>query len=193
MKKLKMWATFFFLATFSFLLDASAQRTLPAELSQSSSSPSISQMVIRSSAFEYGNTIPKKYTCHGDNINPPLEFLNVPQSAQSLILIMEDLDVLANIQKDPNEVHWIVFNIDPTTTTINENALNFGVRGTNSYGEQVYNGPCLPSKHRYVFKLYALDEVVDLPPGATKRELLKVIQDHIIAEAELIGIYKPDS
>lgn len=148
-------------------------------------------MELKSSSFENNGMIPRKYTCQGQEINPPLEILNVPSTAQSLVLIMEDPDVPKFIRKDGTWVHWIVYNIDPMTKTIPENVQNIGTLGVNTDGKKAYQGPCPPKgEHRYFFKLYALDTRLDLPEGATKKEVLNAISGHVLAWAELMGRYK---
>ncbi len=143
-------------------------------------------MEITSSAFQNNGFIPKKYTCDGENINPPLQFNNVPQSAVSLALIVDDPDA-------PNGtwVHWLVWNINPKDKIIKEGAyLDDWMEGITSFGKNGYGGPCPPSgTHRYFFKLYALDKKVSLGENSGKEELIKEMQGHILAKAELVGLY----
>jgi hypothetical protein len=142
-------------------------------------------MKIMSSAFENNTEIPMKYSCGREGINPPLSFQDVPVNAKSLALIMDDPDA-------PNGtfVHWVLFNIDPKTQEIKENSIPQGaLRGKTSAGRFDYVAVCPPSgTHRYFFKLYALDAVLDLT-GPTKVELEGKMQGHILKEAELIGLY----
>lgn len=146
-------------------------------------------MKLKSSAFSQGQPIPKKYSCQGDNINPPLEISDVPSNAKTLALIMDDPDVPPEIRKERMYDHWVVYNIDPKTTKIAENATHLGTHGKNTAGEKKYTGPCPPyGKHRYFFKLYALD--ITLPEISTKDELLAKIEGHILAKAELMGTYE---
>jgi|SRR3989344_4912176 len=150
---------------------------------------------ITSSAFEQDGRIPSKYTCDGDRtINPPLVFSGVPESAKSLALIMDDPDVPKVLHADGVFDHWVLFNISPDTKGIPE-GHSFGTAGANGGGKNAYTGPCPPpqyepSEHRYVFVLYALDVGLPLKEGATKQEVLKAMEGHILQQAELVGKYK---
>lgn len=147
-------------------------------------------MKLKSSAFDHHGNIPRKYTCQGNDINPPLEIIDVPSNAQSLVLIMDDPDVPKDRRKDGMWVHWVVFNIDPKTTKIPENTPHFAKFGKNTEGKNAYQGPCPPDReHRYFFKLYALDSLLDLPEGSSKEEVLDAMRGHILQEAELMGLY----
>ncbi len=148
-------------------------------------------MQLTSKAFADGSIIPSVYTCEGKNINPPLEFHNIPSDAQSLVLLMEDPDVPSSIRKDGMWDHWIVFNIPPETKHFAEHAAPPGIEGKNTSGKNKYEGPCPPDReHRYFFKLYALDKRLDLPPGASKKEVESAMKGHILKEAHLIGKYE---
>ena len=141
-------------------------------------------MKISSTAFKNNENIPRKYTCQGEDINPPLIFSQIPEETKSLALIMDDPDA-------PNEtfVHWILFNI-PIVDGIDEDSSE-GVEGINSAYQEGYMGPCPPSgTHRYFFKLYALDIKPDLKKGCKKQDLENEMKGHILAQAELIGLYK---
>lgn len=141
-------------------------------------------LVVKSSAFKHNNTIPRKYTCEGDNVNPPLTIDGIPKQAKSLALIMDDPDA-------PNGtyVHWVVWNM-PTVGKVEENIAP-GSEGVNSAGQNLYTGPCPPSgTHRYFFKVYALDTNLDLPENSTKQKLEAAIQNHTLAKGELIGLYR---
>ena len=141
------------------------------------------KLVVQSVAFSQGGHIPKKYSCDGDNINPPLEVSNVPDNAKSLALIAEDPDAPRGVFD-----HWVVWNIPPNAA-IAENS-NPGLNGTNSFGDQGYGGPCPPSGvHRYYFKVFALDTELDLPAGANKSQLHDAMKDHIVAQGELMARY----
>lgn len=143
-------------------------------------------MKISSSAFENNKKIPSIYTCDGSNINPPLQFEGVPQNAKSLALIVDDPDAPMGTW-----VHWILFNLSPDVTGIDENSIpKDAIEGITSFGKKGYGGPCPPSgTHRYFFKLYAFDSSLDLSEKATKEDLKKAMQDHILAQAEFIGLY----
>lgn len=146
-------------------------------------------MKIKSLVFENNFNIPPKYTCDRENISPPLSFVDVPQSAKSLVLIMDDPDVPASAAVKVWD-HWVIFNIPPSTKEIKENKNPQGVMGQNTRGQLSYGGPCPPDRqHRYFFKLYALDILLDLPEGSTKAQVEQAIQGHVIEKAELIGLY----
>ena len=148
-------------------------------------------MKIESSVFEEGGMIPSKYTCDGENVSPPLTWDGVPDEAKSLALINDDPDAPSG-----DWVHWVVYNLPPTVTGLLENVPakeileNGAMHGKTDFGRIGYGGPCPPGgTHRYFFKLYALDTMVDMPYGCTKAELLRAIEGHIIAEARLTGKY----
>jgi Raf kinase inhibitor-like YbhB/YbcL family protein len=135
-------------------------------------------------AFSHKGHIPARYTCEGENINPAMEFENIPDSAQTLALIMEDPDA-----PDGTFDHWLLWNISPNEV-IAEGSVP-GVSGTNSFGKTGYGGPCLQSGvHRYFFKLFALDTRLDLPAGADKQALLAAMEGHIVGSSELMGLYQ---
>ena len=147
-------------------------------------------MQITSPAFVREQVIPRKYSCQGEDINPPLEIKDLPEGTESLALILDDPDVPEYVRKDRMWVHWVVYNIDPKITKIEESSQPFGTVGKNTGGQESYMGPCPPDReHRYFFKLYALDTRLDLGPGATKEELLKAMDGHILAESQLMGTY----
>jgi Raf kinase inhibitor-like YbhB/YbcL family protein len=148
---------------------------------------------LKSDAFVNGQSIPAKYSCIGRNVSPALSWGDPPTGTQSFALIVDDPDAPMGTW-----VHWVLFNIPAdqrslaedlpvTGKNVDPNAIYFG---KNSSGNTRYDGPCPPSgTHRYYFKLYALDILVDLMPGATKEELLKVMQGHILAQGELMGTF----
>ncbi|PWB38689.1 MAG: YbhB/YbcL family Raf kinase inhibitor-like protein [Parcubacteria group bacterium] len=146
-------------------------------------------MNITSTAFQNNDLIPAKYTCDGQNINPPLSFAEIPEGTQSLVLIMDDPDAIKPAGKVWD--HWLVWNIMPGNLSIAEDTKPAGIVGMNSGGKQAYGGPCPPDgEHSYVFTLYALDNLLDLPFNSTKADVLKEIQGHVLDTAQLIGIYK---
>lgn len=148
-------------------------------------------MKLTSSAFVQGEKIPSKYTCDGDNINPPLEITGVPHEAQSLVLIAEDPDVPKNLREDGMWDHWVVFNIPPDTAAIAENSEPAGTPGLGTNGKTGYAGPCPPDReHRYFFKLFALDTQLDLPEKSTKAEVENAMPGHVLSHAELMGTYE---
>lgn len=144
------------------------------------------QMTISSPAFNNNSNIPAKYTCDGENINPPLQFGNVPESARSLVLIVDDPDAASGTW-----VHWTVWNMDPKIKEIKEKSVPSGsVQGATSSGGAGYGGPCPPTgTHRYFFKLYALDAKIDLSSDAKASDLMRTVNGLIIDEAELVGLY----
>jgi Raf kinase inhibitor-like YbhB/YbcL family protein len=141
---------------------------------------------ITSSAFSAGGTIPSKYACDGEDVNPPLQISAVPTDAKSLSLIVDDPDAPMGTWN-----HWLIWNIDPNITEIKENSIpKGGVFGTNDFGKLEYGGPCPPSgTHRYFFRLYALDAKLDLSEGAKRAELESAMKNHIIAQGQLMGKY----
>lgn len=143
---------------------------------------------IKSSAFDQGALIPTKYTCDGGDLSPPLSWSGIPAGTKSLALVMDDPDAPVG-----NWDHWILFNLPPQTTGFQENvkALPAGtISGKNSWKRLGYGGPCPPDReHRYFFKLYALDVMLDLEEAVTKKELEAVMQEHILEKAELMGRY----
>lgn len=141
------------------------------------------ELKITSPVFGYKEKIPAKYTCDGDDINPPLTIENIPNNSVSLVLINDDPDAPIG-----NWDHWIVYNI-PITNSIEEDSIP-GIMGLNSWSRNNYGGPCPPSgTHRYFFKVYALDSKLKLDAGATKTEVELAMKDKIIAKGELIGVY----
>lgn len=148
-------------------------------------------MRIRSPKFANGGEIPSLHTCEGYDWNPPLEFLEVPKEAKSLVLIMEDPDVPTTIRQDGLWVHWIVYEIPPTAKGIAEHSAPPGTHGRGTNGRTAYMGPCPPDRrHRYFFRLYAIDFMPDWPKGMTKQEVEKAIEGRIIEKAELMGTYE---
>lgn len=146
-------------------------------------------MKLTSPAFNYGEEIPKKYTCQGEDISPALAWINVPTKAKTLALIMDDPHAPLGTW-----VHWIVFNIPATEHGLPEKVLIKkyinAVEGTNSWGKTSYGGPCPPEgTHRYFFTLYALDIELPLTPSATRADIINVIQDHIIDQTTHMGRY----
>ncbi len=141
-------------------------------------------MEITSPAFKHNGLIPAEYTCDGENVSPELEIKDIPSSAKSIALICDDLD-----SPGGSFVHWIACDIIPTSK-INK-GRSPGISGKNTYGELGFGGPCPPSgTHRYVFTVYALDQLLNLREGFVKKQLLEVIKGHILEKCELAGLYK---
>lgn len=145
--------------------------------------------LILKSVFRNKEFIPAKYARDGENINPLLEIRNVPEGTKSLALIMDDPDAPSGVWD-----HWVVWNIDPKSQYIPEGELPEGARvGKNSRSEQKYGGPLPPvghKAHRYFFKIYALDVILDIPDGSLKNELETAMAGHILEETALIGLYQ---
>ena len=143
---------------------------------------------ITSPAFQNNGTIPRQYTCDGKDINPPLMIANCPQGrTKSIALICDDPDAPMGLW-----VHWVIWNIDPGVKEIKENNMPQGaVQGINDFGKHSYGGPCPPSgTHRYFFKVYALDTMLAISPNSIKAELEKAMKGHILAEGQLVGLYR---
>lgn len=148
-------------------------------------------MRISSPAFEHGGSIPSRFTCDGENCNPALQIDDIPDGTTSIALIMEDPDVPTHLREDGMWNHWVVWNMPPDTRKLEENAKAPGITGVNTGNRRDYQGPCPPDReHRYFFKVFALDAMLDLPPEATKEELLEAMRGHVIGQAELMGRYQ---
>ena len=154
---------------------------------KSDSPSSTSGLQIISPVFRDGAQIPEQYTCRGQNVNPPLNFFNVPRNAQSLALIMHDPDAPVG-----DYTHWLVWDMPTDTETIAANSVPVGaVQGANDSGEARYMGPCPPAAtgtHRYMFELYALNKTLGLASGSSRDELTAAMQSHVLAEAKLTGV-----
>ncbi len=173
---------------------------LPAE------DPARQIIQLRSSAFADGGMVPKTFTCDGSDRSPPLEWSGVPAQAQSLVLICDDPDAPLGTWS-----HWVLFNLGPTAKALDdgvppEEVIVAGAaetpgsadhkppkarQGTNDFGKIGYGGPCPPrGTHRYFFRLYALDIELDLGSSATRSQVLKAMDGHILAEGKLMGRYQ---
>jgi Raf kinase inhibitor-like YbhB/YbcL family protein len=152
----------------------------------------VASMTVKSLAFSANETIPVKYTCDGPDLSPPLQWSQAPKGSESLALICEDPDAPVGLW-----VHWVVWGLPPDSTALPEAVTNGRIlstearQGKNDFGNIGYGGPCPPpgKPHRYYFKLYALNVKLDLGPGATRKELLKAMEGHIIGLGELMGRY----
>lgn len=147
---------------------------------------------LKSAAFANGGMIPKKCTCDGEDVSPPLSWTGIPVAVKGFALICDDPDAPMGTW-----VHWVLFNLPPETKDLPENIPpqtmleNGAKQGKNDFGKVGYGGPCPPSGvHRYFFKIYALDLELALEGGATKEQLLNAMQGHILAHGELMGTYK---
>ena len=152
-------------------------------------------MELWSEVIRDGGRIPRTYTADGDNISPPLHFSDLPKKARELALILDDIQA-----DEPRHIHWILYGIDPQRADLPEGILHERepdavpgvVQGTNSLGNVGYNGPQPPAAgpHRYRFRLIALDQATNLPPGATTEDLERAMEGHVIREAELRATYE---
>ena len=143
-----------------------------------------SSMKIISPEFENNGFIPKEFTCQGVDINPTLVIEDIHKEAKSLSLIMDDPDAPMGTW-----IHWVIFDI-PVINRIEKNTIP-GRQGINDFGRKNYGGPCPPSgTHRYFFKIYALDKKLNLEEGIHKKDLESAMQGHILAQAQLLGLYK---
>ena len=147
---------------------------------------------ISSTMFQEGQPIPSRHTCDGEDVSPPLAWSEPPAGTQSLALISDDPDAPVGTW-----VHWVVYNLPASARGLPEAfptdaQLDDGTRqGKTDFGRTGYGGPCPPSgTHRYFFKLYALDMRLSLAPGATTKQVEAAMQDHILAEARLMGTYR---
>jgi Raf kinase inhibitor-like YbhB/YbcL family protein len=143
-------------------------------------------MDISSAAFKNMEWLPLKYGYSHENVNPPLTIKKIPLSAKSLVLIVDDPDAPSG-----TFVHWVLFNI-PIISEIKENSSP-GISGINSYKTTKYDGPLPPfGTHRYFFKIYALDLMLDLPSGASVQEVQNKMKGHILDQAQIIGLFKKE-
>jgi len=148
---------------------------------------------ISSTAFAEGQPIPDQYTCAGPDVSPPLTWTNVPTGTKSFALIADDPDAPMGTW-----VHWVIYNLPPATMSLVENTPpspelpNGAKQGINDFRQIGYGGPCPPrgKPHHYFFKVYALDTTLNLKSGATKKELLKAMNGHVLAEGRLMGTFQ---
>jgi Raf kinase inhibitor-like YbhB/YbcL family protein len=151
------------------------------------------QLALRSSAFADGAAIPARFTCEGDNVSPPLAWDAPPEGTKSLALVVDDPDAPDPAAPKRTWVHWVVYDLPPSAREL---AAGGGLpdgarRGKSDFGEGRYRGPCPPiGRHRYFFKLYALDTELGDRGSLTKAELEKAIEGHVLARAELVGTYQ---
>jgi Raf kinase inhibitor-like YbhB/YbcL family protein len=169
---------------------ATSPASAPSEIPSTEETMSLA---LTSDAFMSGQSIPAKYACTGRNISPALSWNEPPPGTQSFALIVDDPDAPMGTW-----VHWVLFNIPPDSRSLQEDLPITGKNidpnaiyvGKNSSGNIGYDGPCPPSgTHRYFFKLYALDTLISLLPGATKEQVLKEMEGHILAQGELMGTF----
>lgn len=143
-------------------------------------------MQLTSPAFNDNGMIPAIYTCKGQGINPSLAIAGVPAEAKSLALIMHDPDAVSG-----DFLHWMVWNIAPQTTVINENSVPpDAVQGVNTAGTNKYTAPCPPSgTHHYKFDLYALDDMINLPGSSSREDVESAMSSHVLARSTLVGLF----
>ena len=148
-------------------------------------------MILTSPAFENGGTIPQKYGYKNNNLSIPLKISEIPEGTKSLALIMDDPDAMGAVGKV--WVHWVLWNISPNTKEIIENSIpENSIEGKTDFDEIGYGGPAPPDKeHTYIFKLYALDTILNLKQGSTKNEVEESMKEHIITEVKLEGKFAP--
>ncbi len=159
---------------------------LALNFSKKDSEPGVISKMELNSVFGDGERIPVKYTCDGEDINPLLVINGIPAETKSMALIVDDPDAPGKTW-----VHWVVWNIAPDTTRIEENSIpNDAVQGINDFGRKNYGGMCPPSgTHRYYFKIYALDTTLELDPDSEKPDLEGAMRGHILDQATLVGLY----
>jgi hypothetical protein len=149
-------------------------------------------IALTSSAFEEGEMIPRRFTCDGADVSPPLKWESVPEGARSIAIICDDPDAPMG-----TFVHWVLYDLPPDVTELPESVPNAptlpngATQGTSDFGRMGYGGPCPPGgTHRYFFKIYAVDEKIGLPPGASKADVLNAMEGHIRAQGQLMGKYR---
>lgn len=147
---------------------------------------------IRSTAFDYNKPIPAQYTCDGADLSPPLTWTNVPAGTKSFVLIVSDPDAPSG-----QWAHWLLWDLPAGTTSLPQGVPKTGAlpdgsrQGKNDFGNPGWGGPCPPGgRHRYVFRLFAMDRLIGLPPDATRDTLEKSIQGHIVGQTEVTGRYQ---
>jgi hypothetical protein len=186
-----MLRVFYGLLALTLLLLISPAKSVKSEAEgESLMAAGVTTINITSSAFSDEGTIPKKYTCDGQDVSPPLTWSGAPAWAQSFALIADDPDAPVGTW-----VHWVLYDLPANTNELAENVAkqrqlpNGARQGCNDFRKVGYGGPCPPpgKPHRYYFKLYALDKKLDLKLGATKAEVESAMQGHILARGELMG------
>jgi Raf kinase inhibitor-like YbhB/YbcL family protein len=147
----------------------------------------MAEFALESSAFENAQAIPVRHSCEGEDISPPLRWSDVPEGTRSLALVVDDPDAPGGVF-----THWIAWRLDPAAEGLGEGELAPS-EGQNDFGTTGYRGPCPPpghGRHRYVFRLYALDAEPELAAGVAKAELEQAIEGHVLTKAELVGTYE---
>jgi Raf kinase inhibitor-like YbhB/YbcL family protein len=171
---------------------ACAPRIQPAVTSANDTpSPGKTEFKLISNAFKEGEAIPRQYTCDGVNVSPPLEWSGVPRTAKTIAIIADDPDAPSGTW-----VHWVLYNLPAEVIGLvenlpaSENVRAGGFQGKSDFGKIGYGGPCPPTgSHRYFFKIYAVDSELTLKAGATKAEVEKALEGHIVGQTQLMGTY----
>ncbi|MFN2576701.1 MAG: YbhB/YbcL family Raf kinase inhibitor-like protein [Pyrinomonadaceae bacterium] len=172
--------------------ESRSKTSLDNSAANSTPSPIAGSIKLVSAGFTDGQPLPRQYTCSGVNVSPPLEWTGVPKSAKTVAIIADDPDAPSGTWG-----HWVVYNLPAETIGMVENLpatddlKGGGFQGRNDFGNVGYGGPCPPSgTHRYFFKIYALDNELTLKPGATKAELEKAMESHVVGQGQLMGTYR---
>ncbi len=158
--------------------------------------PVAMELILSSTAFEHGGEVPRRYTCEGDDVSPPLEWTGAPAGTESFVLIVDDPDAPDPEAPKTIWVHWVLYDLPATATSLAEDvpasALPEGTRqGENDWHRVGYGGPCPPiGRHRYFHKLYALDTTLGDLDTPTKKDVEQAMAGHILAQAELLGTYE---
>lgn len=177
-----------------FAYQGPAEDTTPESMGEEAARE---ELTLQSAVFTDRETIPSKYTCDADNINPPFTIANTPPGTKTFVLLMDDPDI-PDVVKTSRGIekfdHWTLYNIPANTKEIPENTADLGISGHNSRGEEGYVGPCPPTEHeptehRYIFQLYALDTELSFDSPPTSEEVRSAMKGHILGKAELIGLY----
>jgi Raf kinase inhibitor-like YbhB/YbcL family protein len=153
-------------------------------------------LTLKSSAFDNGSAIPSRYTCEGEDVSPPLTWAGVPETARSLVLIVDDPDAPDPKAPKMTWVHWVLYNLPPDISGLPEGITSAGlppgtVEGLNDWKRSGYGGPCPPiGRHRYFHKLYALDKVLEVINTPTKAKVEAAMNGHVIAQTEFVGTYQ---
>ncbi len=181
------------LATASLLAAGAACDPGPASGKGPGTQPAGGAMVLQSTAFQDGGAIPSRHTCDGPDVSPPLQWSGVPPGAKSLVLIVDDPDAPDPAAPRMDWVHWVVYGLPPTSTGLPEGGtpLPEGARtGTNDFGKKAWGGPCPPiGRHRYFFRLHALDKVLPDLGTATRAAVEDAMKGHVLATAQCMGTY----
>ena len=179
------------LSSLALLSCSTGPKALPPEPPAKPTPNQKSEITLVSAAFKEGQPIPRQYTCDGVNISPPLEWSGAPKTAKTIAIIADDPDAPAGTW-----VHWVLYNLPAENIGLVENVPATetlkagGFQGKNDFGKIGYGGPCPPSgTHRYFFKIYAVDTELPLKAGATKADLEKALEGHVVSKGQLMGTY----